>query len=103
MAKKEFSPIRQGSRMYTVYVNGTTDNRSDIADFADATTSQPFFLKLVYVGTTGNVALMLEGDTVATTIPSVTGGQWHNMGRVKRILSTGTTADNIFGQYDFDE
>ena len=102
MAKKEFSPIRQGSRMYTVYVNGTTDNRSDIADFADATTSQPFFLKLVYVGTTGNVALMLEGDTVATTIPSVPVG-WHNMGRVKRILSTGTTANQIYGQYDLEE
>lgn len=47
----------------------------------------------LYVGTTGNLAVILEGMTAAITFTSVPVG-WHPL-RVKRVMATNTTAANI--------
>lgn len=48
--------------------------------------------RALYVGTTGNVAVVMR-DGQSLTITSVPVG-WHRM-RVKQVKSTGTTASNI--------
>lgn len=50
--------------------------------------------RALWVGGAGNVAVMLRDDTVATTFVGVAAGTMMPL-RVKRVMSTGTTATNI--------
>ena len=50
--------------------------------------------RALYVGTTGNVAIMAFGDTVAVTLTSVPAGALLPIACGK-IMSTNTTASNI--------
>lgn len=49
----------------------------------------------VYVGGSGNLSVILVGDTAAVTFTNLQAG-YHPL-RVKRVRSTGTTATNIVG------
>ena len=49
----------------------------------------------LYVGTAGNLSVILVGDTAAVTFTNVQAG-YHPI-RVKRIRATGTTATGIIG------
>jgi hypothetical protein len=51
----------------------------------------------IYIGGTGNVAVMFNGDTVAVTMNTVPVGMYE--WSVIQVLSTGTTATNIVGLY----
>jgi hypothetical protein len=50
----------------------------------------------LYLGVTGNVAVIFVGDTdaQAVTLVGMAAGVWHPM-QVRRILQTGTTATDI--------
>lgn len=60
---------------------------SDVADLANVS-------RALWVGGAGNVAVMLLDDTVATTFVGVAAGTMMPL-RVKRVMSTNTTATNI--------
>lgn len=62
---------------------------NDTADLPNATRS-------VYVGTGGDLTCFLVGDSSAVTFKNVVGGSILPI-RVKRVLSTGTSADDIVG------
>lgn len=53
-------------------------------------------LRRVYIGTTGNIALLAQNDTVAVTFETVPAGTVLDVCAVK-VMSTGTTASNIVG------
>lgn len=98
MSNKEFAALRQGSRtLVVVSTTDSVDNTSDTDDFTDGQ-GNPIILKSIYVGVTGHVGLLLEGDTAETMRYNVPVGS-HNFGRIKRI-TTNTTAGEIVGQYD---
>ena len=52
----------------------------------------------VYVGTAGNVALMAIGDSAAVTFTAVPAGTILPI-RIKRVMSTNTTASTIIAIY----
>jgi hypothetical protein len=52
----------------------------------------------VYVGTAGNVALMAVGDSAAVTFTAVPAGTILPI-RIKRVMSTNTTASTIVAIY----
>jgi hypothetical protein len=52
----------------------------------------------LYVGVAGNVRVILAGDTDAVTLTGLAAGMVHPF-RVKRVLSTSTTATSIVGLY----
>ena len=58
--------------------------------------SPPF--RGVYVGVTGNLAVVLANDSVAVTFVAVPAGSLLPICATK-IMSTGTTAGNIVGVY----
>lgn len=64
----------------------TPDDDSDLADVATG----------LYVGTSGDVAVILANDTQEVVLPNLAAGVWHPM-CVKRVLDTGTDATDIFG------
>jgi hypothetical protein len=61
---------------------------NDAADLATET-------RALYVGTGGNLSVILSGDTAAVTFTNVAAG-YHPL-RVKRLRATGTTATGIVG------
>lgn len=54
--------------------------------------------RALYVGVSGDVAVILEGDSASVVFVGLAAGVWHPM-QVKRVLSTGTSAGNIVGGY----
>lgn len=52
----------------------------------------------LYVGVSGDVVCILNGDTSAVTLKGMAGGIWHPL-RVKVLKSTGTTATDLVGGY----
>ena len=56
--------------------------------------SQP--IRGLYVGATGNVVVIFEGDTANVTLTGVAGGIVHPFA-IKRVLATGTTATGLVG------
>jgi hypothetical protein len=63
----------------------------DSNDLADVTRG-------LYVGVSGDVRVILAGDTSAVTLTGLAAGMVHPL-RVKRVLSTSTTATGIVGLY----
>jgi hypothetical protein len=55
-------------------------------------------LRMIYVGGTGDVAVMGEDDTVAVVFVGVPVGTVL-VGLFKQVMSTGTTATNLIGGY----
>lgn len=74
------SPLRQLQAI-------TPDDNNDI-------TGGP--VRGLYVGTAGNVAVILADDTSSVVLNNLAAGIFHPI-IVKRVLSTGTTAANIRG------
>lgn len=68
---------------------GAAITPNDSADLAFAT-------RAVYVGGAGNIAAILQGDTVAVTFTGVVAGSILPI-RVARVLATGTTATALVG------
>lgn len=64
---------------------------------SDTTSYSPPF-RGVYVGGTGNLAVLMAGDTVAVTFQAVPAGSLLPI-CVSKILSTGTTATLIVGVF----
>jgi hypothetical protein len=62
----------------------------------DTTTYQS--CRAIYQGTTGDVAVLMEGDTVAVTMAGLAGGMWHPL-RVTKVLDTGTTSTTVLLGY----
>jgi hypothetical protein len=60
-------------------------------DSTDLTTTA----RAIYVGTTGNLAVTLSGDSSSVTFTNVAAG-YHPL-RAKRVLATGTTASGLIG------
>ena len=60
---------------------------SDASVFAKQT-------KQIWVGTTGNLAVLMWGDTVSVILTSVPAGTMLSLS-VQKILATGTTASNM--------
>jgi len=50
----------------------------------------------LYVGTSGDIAVILSGDTSSVTLKNLAAGVEHAIS-VKRVLATGTTATDIIG------
>lgn len=50
----------------------------------------------LYIGTTGDVVVLLSKDTVAVTFKNVPAGTVLDVA-AKKVLATGTTATNILG------
>lgn len=74
----------------TSALGGFAITKSDVTEFATMT-------KGLYVGTTGDVAVVMA-DGSAFTIPSVPAGAVLPI-QVKQVKSTGTTADGFIGLY----
>ncbi len=64
---------------------------SDSVDLEEST-------RAVWVGSTGNLAVILVGDSAAVTFVGVQSGSLLPL-RVKRVMDTNTTAQNIVGVY----
>jgi len=60
---------------------------------SDSTTYDPPIR--LYVGVTGNVAVVFP-DSTAATLVGIVAGMWHPM-FVRKVMATGTTATNILG------
>ena len=50
----------------------------------------------LYVGTTGNLRVLLAGDSAPVTFVNVAAGVTHPL-RVRRVYATGTTATDLIG------
>jgi len=59
-------------------------------------TDLPFITRGLYVGATGDVAVLLAFDEVAVTFPAMVGGSLYPL-RVKKVLAAGTTATGLRG------
>lgn len=57
-----------------------------------------YFTRGIYVGVTGDVAVIGKNDTVAVTFVGLAAGMIHPI-QAKIIKSTGTTATSIVGVY----
>ena len=53
------------------------------------------FTRFIHVGSAGNLNVILAGDTSAVTLTNVQVG-YHPL-RIKRLMSTGTTASGLTG------
>lgn len=62
------------------------------------TVDLPFVTKALYVGVTGDVVMIMAGDTVAVTRRNMAAGVAHVM-QVRRILATGTTATFLLADF----
>ena len=62
---------------------------------SDTTTYSPP-LRMIWVGGTGAVAVLLNGDQSAVTLTAVPAGSMLNVSAVK-VMSTNTTATNMVG------
>ena len=51
--------------------------------------------RFIYVGSTGDISIILANDDAPITIPAAPAG-YHPL-RIKRVLATGTTATGIVG------
>lgn len=78
---------------------------SDTKDVTNATgDNAPCYAKALYVGVTGDLAVVSARDTVGT--PAGTAVTFKNVPvgwfpvQVRRVMSTGTTASQIIGLYD---
>ena len=52
----------------------------------------------IYVGTSGDLMVTHQGDTVPVIYPNLAAGMYHSM-RVKKVWYTGTTAADVIGGY----
>lgn len=66
--------------------HGAAITPSDTVNLTNATLA-------IYVGTTGNLKVMLNGDTVAITLDTVPVGLYYLS--VSRVYATGTTASTL--------
>lgn len=57
-----------------------------------------FVTRGIYVGTAGDLAVVLAGDSEAVTFVSLVAGVIHPL-RVRQVLATGTDAEDIVGVY----
>ena len=79
------------------YQRGGVDSPASTAfaitpnDSTDLTTAT----RALYVGTAGNISVVLLADSAAVTLKNVAVG-YHPL-RVKRVRSTGTTAGDLVG------
>ena len=62
------------------------------------TVDLPFATKAIYVGGAGDVAMIMDGDTVAVTRKNMAAGVAHVM-QVRRVLVTGTTATFMLADF----
>lgn len=76
------------ARVRLVTPSDTTDLQLDSSGYPRA----------LYVGTTGNVAVVAVGDTAAVTFTAVPVG-WFPVA-VKKVMSTNTTASTIVALYE---
>lgn len=51
----------------------------------------------IYVGVTGDITLLMAGDTAAVLLKAVPVGFLQFFGAIKRVNSTATTATNLIG------
>lgn len=65
--------------------------KNDSADLA-------FVTRGIYVGGSGDLAVILDADSSAVTFVGLAAGVIHPLA-VKRVMSTGTTATSIVGVY----
>lgn len=65
--------------------------KNDSADLA-------FVTRGIYVGATGDLAVILDADSSAVTFVGLAAGIIHPLA-VKRVMSTNTTATSIVGVY----
>lgn len=63
---------------------------------ADVTLSR--ITRGIYVGASGNVAVIFAGDSASVTLTGLAAGVWHPM-QVQAVLKTGTTATGILAGY----
>ena len=80
------SPVGPGTVVY-----GFAVTPSDATVFATLT-------RYIYVGTTGDLAVRLAGDTTAVTLSSVPAGAMLAL-CCAQVMSTNTTADDIVALY----
>ncbi len=59
------------------------------------TVALPAPVAWLYIGVTGDVAVIAQGDSVAVTFKSVPAGWVRFPSRVGQVMATGTTATNI--------
>jgi hypothetical protein len=78
-----YAGIYSGRRAVAVTKSDTTDLGQTVA---------------LYVGGTGNLAVMMMGDTSAVTFMSVPAGTWLWL-TVSKVMSTNTTATNVVAVY----
>lgn len=73
------------------YISGSTITPSDVTILNPATRG-------IYVGTTGNLSVILANDTVATVFNNVAAGFVLPL-RATKVKATGTTASNLVALY----
>jgi hypothetical protein len=83
-----FSMSAQSSSLDSPAGSAFAITPNDGADLATVTRS-------IYIGSSGNVSVILAGDSSAVTFSNMAVG-YHPL-RVKRLRSTGTTAGSIVG------
>lgn len=66
----------------------TPDDNNDLA----------IFTRGIYVGTSGDLKVLLVGDTVPVTYKGIATGVTHGK-RIKRVYATGTDALDIVGEH----
>ncbi len=66
---------------------------------SDTTIYNPPLLAL-YVGGTGDVALLAVGDTAAVTLTGVPAGTVINWVAIQKVMSTNTTATLLYGGHN---
>jgi hypothetical protein len=71
--------------------NGFVITPADGADLGNVTRD-------IWVGTGGDIVVVYAGNHVQATIKNVPSGSM-KVGRFSRVLSTGTTASNLVGEY----
>lgn len=80
--------------------NAFTITKSDSTIFPNQATSVggAQITKAIYVGGSGDLAVVMNGSTSAITFPGVIGGTILPIS-VRQVMSTNTTATNIVGIY----
>lgn len=63
---------------------------------ADDDNDLPYPIRAVYVGTGGDLTVILQDDTAEVTLANVLGGSCLPL-QIKRVLATGTAASDLVG------
>ncbi|MBU0642351.1 MAG: hypothetical protein KJ731_15500 [Alphaproteobacteria bacterium] len=84
------------------FLNNTTSLTAPVSNgfsvIASDTEDQPYVTRGLYVGTSGNVTVLLAGDSTPVTLNNLVAGVLHPL-RVKRVYATGLTAAALVGVY----